>query len=52
VDLSKIGNDPVEMAKALSLTDISDQTRAAIAGATPPVMMAGLMLGSPEFQRK
>jgi hypothetical protein len=60
VNLEKLGasssDDPMRLMKALSLTDLSEQTRAAIAAdleqnhAAPH--MAGLILGSPEFQRK
>lgn len=60
VDVEKLGlapsDDPMRMVKALSLTDVSEQTRAAIMEAfkqNPAASnMAGLILGSPEFQRK
>jgi len=62
VDVAKLGvtspDDPKQMARALSLMDISEQTRSAIAeslkqkDAQPAATMAGLLLGSPEFQRR
>jgi uncharacterized protein (DUF1800 family) len=61
VDLAKLGvtspDDPMQVAKALSLMDISAQTRTAIAETLKqkekaPPALAGLILGSPEFQRK
>ena len=56
--------DPAAIARRLLLTDVSQATRAAITGlaATPaaggsgagarPLQIAGLVLGSPDFQRK
>ena len=68
VDAARLGDDPDtgQVARALMLTDLSDQARSAIeAGlnsqASPenqkqpvpkPLVIAGLMLGSPDFQRR
>ena len=67
VDLAKFdaGADPMRVAKALLMTDVSDAARASIAqgiqeqasssgdNKTPPAALAaGLTLGSPDFQRR
>jgi uncharacterized protein (DUF1800 family) len=60
---SAAGQDPVEIAKEVMFTDVSPQTRAAIDKAlaaeqghkskeASPALIAGLILGSPEFQRR
>jgi len=54
VDASKLPADSVAMARKLMSTDISPQTRATI-DKNPkqsPAVLAGLVLGSPDFQRK
>lgn len=63
IDDAKFGNaDPSEIAKTLMFHDVSPQTRAALdkaiqeqAAKTPapvPAIVAGLVLGSPDFQRR
>ncbi len=61
VDLSKLPTgDPLEAAHALLMTDLSPEARAIImqgladqTGKTPPAaLVAGLTLGSPDFQRR
>ncbi len=60
VNLEKVGvassDDPMHMAKAILQTDVSAQTRAAIMEGLKldngAPNLAGLILGSPEFQRK
>jgi len=50
-----LGAVPLQLGKELVSEDISEQTRAAIAAAVPDTQlaqMAGLLLGSPEFQRR
>lgn len=46
--------DPVEIARTLLLSEVSEQTRAAITkeGEASPVQVAGLVIGSPDFQRR
>ncbi len=43
--------DTTRIARALLQTDVSKQTRAAVADGSSPAQLAGLILGSPEFQR-
>ncbi len=48
-------SDPTEIAKALMFRDVSPQTRASLEKAMhapTPAVMAGLVLGSPDFQRR
>lgn len=59
VDTSRLGDDPVHVAKAVLFRDVTPQTRAAIEKALAenkkPVtasLLAGLVLGSPDFQRR
>ena len=58
VDLGRFGNDPQVVAKLLLLRSESPQTRAAIQKAIVekkqknPALIAGLVLGSPDFQRR
>jgi uncharacterized protein (DUF1800 family) len=58
VDVSRFGNDPVAVAKTLLLRNASPQTRAAIQKALEdkkqktPALVAGLVIGSPDFQRR
>ena len=64
VDTSKFGGDPAEVARLVLFADASPETRAAIEKAlaaqkekTPaapasPGLVAGLVIGSPEFQRR
>ena len=58
VDVSRFGNDPVEVAKTLMFRSASPQTRAAIQKALEdqkqktPATVAGLVIGSPDFQRR
>src|SRR5271154_4581576 len=61
VDTTKFVDDPVETARQVLFTDASPQTRDAIAkalldqkdknpGASTPALVAGLVIGSPDFQ--
>ena len=54
VDASKLPDDPVRMAHQLMAADISPQTKASIEKnpKQTPAVLAGLVLGSPEFQRR
>jgi uncharacterized protein (DUF1800 family) len=58
VDVSRFGNDPVAVAKTLLLRNASPQTRTAIQKALEdkkqktPALVAGLVIGSPDFQRR
>jgi uncharacterized protein (DUF1800 family) len=58
VDVSRLGDDPSEIAKALTSRDISPQTRAAIGKALEDnkqksqALVAGLIIGSPDFQKR
>jgi uncharacterized protein (DUF1800 family) len=58
VDVSRFGNDPVAVAKTLLFRSVSPSTRAAIEKALQaqkqktPALVAGLVIGSPEFQRR
>ena len=58
VDVARFGNNPEQVAKRLLLRDASPQTRAAIQKAivqqkqNSPALVAGLVLGSPDFQRR
>jgi uncharacterized protein (DUF1800 family) len=58
VDVSRFGNDPVVVAKTLLFRSSSPQTRAAIDKALEdqkqktPALVAGLVIGSPDFQRR
>jgi len=58
VDVSRFGSDPVEVAKTLLFRSASPQTRAAIQKALEdqkqktPAAVAGLVIGSPDFQRR
>jgi uncharacterized protein (DUF1800 family) len=58
VDVSRFGNDPVLVAKTLLFRSSSPQTRAAIDKALEdqkqktPALVAGLVIGSPDFQRR
>ncbi len=59
VDTSRLSGDPVQVAEAVLFQDASPQTRAAIGKAlaenkkpTTPALLTGLVLGSPDFQRR
>jgi len=58
VDASRFGKDPSEAAKLLLYRNASPQTRAAIQKAleekkqNTPALVAGLVIGSPDFQRR
>jgi uncharacterized protein (DUF1800 family) len=59
VDASRLGNDPVRVAKAVLFRDVTPQTRAAMDKAldgnkkpVTPALLTGLVLGSPDFQRR
>jgi uncharacterized protein (DUF1800 family) len=56
VDAQKFEGDPAEIARSLLFTDASAQTRQAIekglAEKKDPAVIAGLIIGSPEFQRR
>ncbi len=59
VDTSHSGADPEQVAKAVLFEDVSAQTRAAIEKAlaenkkpVTPALLTGLVLGSPDFQRR
>jgi len=58
VDAARFGNDPAQVAKTLMFRNASPQTRAAIDKALDnqkqktPALVAGLVIGSPDFQRR
>lgn len=54
VDASKLPDDPVQVARKLMSADVSPQTRASIEKnpKQSPAVLAGLVLGSPDFQRR
>jgi uncharacterized protein (DUF1800 family) len=59
VDTSRLSQDPTQVAKAVLFQDVSPQTRAAIEKAlaenrkpATPAVLAGLVIGSPDFQRR
>ncbi len=63
VDASKLPDDPMAIARRLMSTDVSPQTRASIEKALKdqkaknpkqqtPALLAGLVLGSPDFQKR
>jgi len=56
VDQHRFDGDPGDVARSLLLTDASAQTREAIdkgiAEQKDPAVIAGLIIGSPEFQRR
>ena len=56
IDPKRFGtSDPTEIAKGLMFRDVSPQTRASLEREThapTPAVMAGLVLGSPDFQRR
>jgi len=58
VDVSRFGNDPNEIAKMLMFRAMSPQTRAAIDKALEdkkqknPALVAALVIGSPDFQKR
>jgi uncharacterized protein (DUF1800 family) len=58
VDISRFGKDPIEVEKLLLYRNASPQTRAAIQKAleekkqNTPATVAGLVIGSPDFQRR
>jgi len=58
VDVSRFGDDPGEVAKALMFRGLSPQTRSAIDRALEdskrknPAMVAALIIGSPDFQKR
>jgi uncharacterized protein (DUF1800 family) len=63
VDTARFVDDPVETARQVLFTDASPETRDAIAkalldqkdknpGASTPALVAGLVIGSPDFQRR
>ena len=57
VDVARFGDDPSEVAKALMFRSMSPQTRKAIDKALEdkkrnPALVAALIIGSPDFQKK
>ena len=57
VDIARFGGDPEEVAKTLMLRTASPRTRAAIGKALEdqkqtPATVAGLVIGSPDFQKR
>ncbi len=55
VDVSRFGNDPARVARQVLFTDATAQTREAITKALVDqkgTSVAGLMIGSPDFQRR
>ena len=57
VDVARFGDDPSEVAKALMFRSMSPQTRQAIDKALEdkkrnPALVAALIIGSPDFQKK
>jgi len=58
VDVTRLNGDPVTIAKALLSREISKQTQQAIEKALQekkeqsPALVAGLVIGSPDFQRR
>ena len=63
VDMARFVDDPMETARQVLFTDATPQTRDAIAkaladqksknpGASTPALVAGLVIGSPDFQRR
>jgi hypothetical protein len=58
VDARRFGNNPDAVAKTLMFRSASSQTRSAINKALrdqkqkTPALVAGLVLGSPDFQRR
>jgi len=58
VDISGFGDDPEQVAKTLTYRTVTPQTRAAIHKALEekkqksPALVAGLVIGSPDFQRR
>ncbi len=57
VDVARFGDDPSEVAKALMFRSMSPQTREAIDKALEdkkrnPALVAALIIGSPDFQKK
>ena len=55
VDVSKFGADPADVARQVLFTDAKPETLAAIekqAKGSANVPVAGLLLGSPDFQRR
>jgi uncharacterized protein (DUF1800 family) len=63
VDASKLPDDPMAIARRLMSTDVSPQTRVSIENALKdqkaknpkqqtPALLAGLVLGSPDFQKR
>jgi hypothetical protein len=57
VDVLRLGDDPSAVAKILMLRAMSPQTRAAIDKALEdkqknPAMVAALVIGSPDFQKR
>jgi uncharacterized protein (DUF1800 family) len=63
VDTARFVDDPVETARQVLFTDATPQTRDAIVkalsdqktknpGASTPALVAGLVIGSPDFQRR
>jgi hypothetical protein len=57
VDVSRFGDDPNQVAKALMFRAMSPQTRAAIDKALEdkqknPALVAAMVIGSPDFQKR
>jgi uncharacterized protein (DUF1800 family) len=52
VDQQTLDGTPDALARAFLYTTVSPQTRQAIAANNEPASVAGLILGSPEFQRR
>lgn len=58
VDAARFGNDPVQVARVLMFRSASPQTKAVIDKALQqqtqktPALVAGLVIGSPDFQRR
>ncbi len=52
VDDSKFSADPAQAARELLFTNASQQTLDAIGAQSDPAVVAGMLLGSPDFQRR
>ena len=52
VDGSKFSADPAQTARELLFTNASQQTLDAIGSQSDAAVVAGMLLGSPDFQRR
>ena len=52
IDATRFSDDPARMARQLLFQEPSKPTLEAIAKTSDPAMMAGLVLGSPDFQKR